>query len=39
MQTATKNSNKEQYYESLKLVKFYLKGYKHVIGISIQNIF
>lgn len=39
MQTATKNSNKEQYYESLKLVKFYLMGYKHVIGISIQNIF
>lgn len=39
MQTATNNSNKEQYYESLKLVKFYLMGYKHVIGISIQNIF
>ncbi len=39
MQTATKDSNKDQYYESLKLVKFYLKGYKHVIGISIQNIF
>lgn len=39
MQTATKDNNKDQYYESLKLVKFYLKGYKHVIGISIQNIF
>lgn len=39
MQTATKDNNKDQYYESLKLVKFYLMGYKHVIGISIQNIF
>ncbi len=39
MQTATKDNNKDQYYESLKLVKFYLTGYKHIIGISIQNIF
>ena len=39
MQTATKNNDKNAYSESLKLIFFYLSAYRHVIGISIQNIF
>ena len=39
MQSAIKENNKEQFAQSIDLIKFYLKGYQHVIGISIQNIF
>lgn len=39
MQSALKENNKDQFSQSVDLIKFYLKGYQHVIGISIQNIF
>ncbi|MBO4412969.1 MAG: DUF4363 family protein [Clostridia bacterium] len=39
MQSAIKNNDKNAYSESLKLIFFYLNAYRHVIGISIQNIF
>lgn len=39
MQSAIKNDDKDAYTESLKLIFFYINSYRHVIGISIQNIF
>ena len=39
MQNAIKENSREQFAQSIDLIKFYLKGYQHVIGISIQNIF
>ena len=39
MQAAVKNNNLQQYLESLDLIKFYVEGYKHIIGINLQNIF
>lgn len=39
LQSSVKNNNSEQYLQSIDLIKFYLQGYKHIIGISIQNVF
>ena len=39
MQNAIKEENSDAFSESVDLVKFYVDGYRHVIGISIQNIF
>ena len=39
MKNALKEENKKSFSESLDLVKFYVEGYKHIIGISLQNIF
>lgn len=39
MQTAISNNDTNQYYESLSLISFYIRGYQHLVGINLQNIF
>ena len=39
LHSAINQNDKNQFSQSLNLIKFYLDAYKHILGISIQNTF
>ncbi|MDD4110277.1 MAG: DUF4363 family protein [Clostridia bacterium] len=39
LKTSIFNNNREQYVESLSLIKLYISNYEYLVGINLQNIF